>query len=751
VKDMTRRWLAAIIIAYVLLGTLYSVITPIFEASDELWHYPMVETIARNNFALPLQDARVQTLWRQEGSQPPLYYLIAAALTAGIDTSDLETVRRINPHADIGVIRPDGNANMIVHRAELEAFPYRGTALAVHIARLFSVALGLGTVIVTYCLARELFPNQPTVIVGATALNAFIPMFVFISGSVNNDNASNLLGNLLTLLIVRLIKLKTPPRISTYIVLGIVTGLGLLAKLNIGFLIPVIGLALVIVSIKQRSLHPLIVGGLISGALTVAIAGWWYVRNFQLYGDPTGLNVFLEIVGRRAIPANIAQLWSERFSFTQAFWGFFGGVNIAYPREIYLVFDIIGLIGFISILIFLLVTVIRRRWSLDRWLPAFVTLVWIVVTFISYLRWTTETPASQGRLIFGALSSICVWLAVGLTWWLPKRLRPIVMSAVGVWFFGVALVTPFTTIIYAYAPPIEVIEPFPNSETIFSERANEGRIGVDNFRLTASEVRPEEYVNFSFYAFIEAPFTRDWSLFVHLVTPDGLIISQRDVYPGGGILATSDLAQGYQWINDVSIVVPPAAYAPMTLDIMLGWYHLPTGERLQLSNGDEIYQVGTVELVPRADDLGVPNPIRINFDNQIELVGYALTDLTPNAGDSVELTLYWRRLRPITTDYVVFAHIVEPQSMTIYAGSDAQPVEWTAPTSTWAEGVIIQDSHTLSVNSETPPAIYELEIGLYQHIDGRFDRLRVVTSDGGMANDFAYLTRVRVNPRQDTP
>jgi len=52
------------------------------------------------------------------------------------------------------------------------------------------------------------------------------------------------------------------------------------------------------------------------------------------------------------------------------------------------------------------------------------------------------------------------------------------------------------------------------------------------------------------------------------------------------------------------------------------------------------------------------------------------------------------------------------------------------------------------VNPDTPPGIYEVEVGLYLNPgDGTFPRLRVVTPDGGMADDFAYLTRVRVLPR----
>ena len=203
-----QKVLIFILAAYVILAFSYSVVTPIFEASDELWHYPMVKYLADNGLALPPQDPANPGPWRQEGSQPPLYYILSAILTGGIDTSDMEYVRRINPHADIGIIRPDGNANMMVHRQAAETFPWRGTTLAVHVARLFSIVLGLGTVLVTYQLARAIFPDWPLIALGAAALNAFLPMFLFISGSVNNDNLSNLLGNLLTLLIVRLVNIR---------------------------------------------------------------------------------------------------------------------------------------------------------------------------------------------------------------------------------------------------------------------------------------------------------------------------------------------------------------------------------------------------------------------------------------------------------------------------------------------------------------------------------------------------------------
>jgi 4-amino-4-deoxy-L-arabinose transferase-like glycosyltransferase len=759
-----RRILYAILAAYILLGVLYSVVTPIFEASDELWHYPMVKYLADNGLQLPPQNPANPGPWRQEGSQPPLYYMLAAVLTAWIDTSDMHAVRYLNPHPDIGVVRPDGNANMIVHRAALEAFPWRGATLAVQLIRLFSVALGACTVLVTYLLVREVFPEMPVVALGAAALNAFLPMFLFISGSINNDNLSNLLGNLLTLLVVRLLRAKQAPGWRAYVLLGVVTGAGLLAKLNLVFFISLIVLALMLISFRLRSPRPLFVGGLISGALTIAIAGWWYWHNWTLYGDPSGVNRFLDMVGRRAVPANAAQLWSERHSFTQAFWGFFGGVNVPLPEAVYLVFNILGGLGLLSATVYLLYggwRAIRSRLNRSapangeiQWLPAAVTLLWPVVTFVSYLRWTAETPASQGRLVFGALSSICLWMAVGWTWLFPRRLKPVVMSGVAGYFAVVAALTPFLVIAPAYRPPEIIASGQPFATFAGSDGGQIGLVagGGNQSQILTSVAHPESYVFLQLNGQIVNPTTRDWSLFIHLLSPDDVIIGQRDVYPGGGKLATAELPVNAAWSNPVAVWVPNAAYAPMKLTVEVGWYDHTSGERMKLSDGSEAFNLGTVNLEPRASDLNVPNPIYVNFENQLELVGYSLSTLSPKAGDTVELTLYWRGLRKMERDYKIFANILDPKTLTKYAASDGMPVNWNAPTSSWEPGNIIEDKHTLKVDQNTPPAIYELEIGWYaQEPDGSFPRLRIVTPDGGMADNFMYLSRVRVYPEAGGP
>ena len=169
-QRVERALITAILAIFVLLGFTYSIVTPVFEASDEKWHYPMVKYIA-DHWALPVQDPEVVTPWRQEGSQAPLYYVISAVATFWIDTSDMSAVRHINPHVDAGAT-PDGNINLVVHDPALDRFPWQGTVLAVHIIRFLSVLMSAAAVFFTYIITREVLPDQPVLALGTAAIHA---------------------------------------------------------------------------------------------------------------------------------------------------------------------------------------------------------------------------------------------------------------------------------------------------------------------------------------------------------------------------------------------------------------------------------------------------------------------------------------------------------------------------------------------------------------------------------------------------
>ncbi|MGD2105461.1 MAG: glycosyltransferase family 39 protein, partial [Anaerolineae bacterium] len=257
-KRMERTTLVTVLVVFALLGTIYSIVVPPFEASDELWHYPMVNTIAEN-WSLPVQDPANIGPWRQEGSQPPLYYALAALATCWIDTSDMAEVRHLNPHVDNGIATPDGNVNLVVHRPEREAFPWHGTVLAVHVARLLSVAMATLGVALTYLVVREVLPGRPALALGATAIHAFTPMVVFIAGSVNNDNLVVPLSSLALLLLLGMLRPGATRQAVTfrdtaarYLLLGSVLGLTALTKASSLALTMLTALVVIVRAVRRR-------------------------------------------------------------------------------------------------------------------------------------------------------------------------------------------------------------------------------------------------------------------------------------------------------------------------------------------------------------------------------------------------------------------------------------------------------------------------------------------------------------------
>ena len=746
--------LGAILALNLILGLFYSVTTPILEASDEISHYPLVQHLAANGLSLPVLDPANPGPWRQEGGQPPLYYFLAALATMHIDASDLPLVRETNPHADIGVIHADGNAHMIMHDPTREAFPWQGAVLAIHVARLLSVLMGTATVLTTYLIGREVFPNWPEVALGGAAFNAFLPMFLFVSGSVNNDNLSNLVSGLLIWQLARLLRAQTAPGSDTYTILGVLTGVGMLSKLSFSLLLPVVVLALLALSLRTRSWRPVIVGGVIAGGLTILIAGWWYGRNGQLYGDPTALNVFLDTVGERAPHADLAQLWSERESFVRTWWGLFGGVNVPLPDAIYMFLNIFGGVGLIGFTLYLLKTILWQRTQAGTrqavsLLPFLLIVFWPTATLIGLLQWTSVTWASQGRLMFVAVGPICLWIAVGWAWWLRQKWQGLILACLSGAHIVIAAVAPSAWIAPAYSPPAldQSFPPDLPGEVVdfYEPGAALPTLRLLGYAVYTTTTRPGGNVELTLYWEVMQPPTRRWSLFAHAIDGAGLIAGQRDRYPGRGLLATERLQPGQRWSESLVIPLPMSVYTPDELAIWLGFYDLATDERMATADGSDSARLETtIRLLPLDPESDFPNARQDNFSGLIALRGYAYNARRLAPGGTLEVTLYWQGQQAIPHDYTVFVHVVDARTFHIYGGSDAQPAAWTRPTSTWIPGETVIDAHTITLDPVTPPGVYQIEVGLYtQPQPGVFERLRITTVDQQGA-DVLYLAPIAV-------
>ncbi len=106
------------------------------------------------------------------------------------------------------------------------------------------------------------------------------------------------------------------------------------------------------------------------------------------------------------------------------------------------------------------------------------------------------------------------------------------------------------------------------------------------------------------------------------------------------------------------------------------------------------------------------------------------------AGEPVQLTLLWQALNSPPLDYAVFVHLLDSNNA-IVAGSDAQPVNHTYPTTIWTPGERILDPHTLPTPDSLPPGPYRLAIGLYDQPSG--ERLPVRLTAGSQDPEGQFI------------
>jgi 4-amino-4-deoxy-L-arabinose transferase-like glycosyltransferase len=775
ISERTSRYTLVFILAsFITLGTIYSVATPIFEASDELWHFPVVQHIASGN-GLPVQGGPENPgLWKQEASQPPLYYLLTGIATAWIDTHDLSKTLLPNPHARPGDITAADNINLVVHDLSREAFPWKGTALAVHVARLLSILMSAVAVYLTYKITLTLFPRQFYLALGAAAINAYTPMFIFISGSVNNDNLAVMLSSLTIYLLIQLIhrtskdsEISTQPfhslqlqgvqgarsiyrnyPYSQLLWLGLVMGLAILSKVSNLGLLPIASAVVALIAWRRRSWCIFVVGQITMLGMVALVSGWWFLRNLSLYGDLLGFSKFLPFF-QRAIPADLIQIAGEWKSFFYGYWGNFGGLNVPMPDWCYTFFYLLTLAAAAGLIFGLA----RLLWAMKRQAYQFhfshwglvVTIVWALVVLISWVNWTSQTWSSQGRLVFPAISSWSLLIALGISLLQPLPRRIFIVYGVGVVMLIVASILPQTVI----APPY-TLPPQLNDEQIAEipkplDVTFGDQIKLLGYTSEGDYIQSGQSVTLTLFWQVIAPVPDNFKVFVHLVDDNGIIVNNEgDTYPGGGLLLTQTLQRGRSWAEQHVITVPPGTYAPGELHWEIGLYKDDSsgGSRLSAADSAGVSLGDSVQL----GHIILEGPIRFtaNFGNQMELNSYSLENRLVHQGETITLTLYWRGLTQLVRDYTVTAQVLQISPLTVAAQKDQQPAP---PTTQWLPGQVISDSVSLTFKDGVPTGVYEVRIAVYFWKDsGGLERLPVITGNGQLTEDAFVLGKIRVLP-----
>ncbi len=711
----TAAGLVALIGLFVVLAGYYSFVTPIFETPDEVWHYAYIRQLVLNR-ALPVVDAEGKEPYRHEGLQPPLYYALGSAVVAWMDASDL-SLPEPNPFARIGEPRAasNDNRNAFLHPDD-RANPLRGAALAVHLLRLYSILLGAGTVLLTWLLAHEVL-DLPIVAWGAAILVALLPQFLFISGAISNDNLATPLAVATLLILARITRRGLTVRRAG--ILGGLIGAALLTKLNTIALAPLALLVLLYVALRTRDLVLPAKSGAIVAGIAAAIAGWWYLRNVLLYGDPTTFQRLAVLVGQRSNPMSLWRwIGAENEGLRLSLWGVFGWFDILASPAFYQFYDALAILGLIG----LAVALAKRRH-----LSAAVAILplWGVLIFVALWKYASEIVTSQGRLLFPALPAWAVLWSWGLMTLIPARWRGGMLAALTGVLALVAASVPTLVIAPAYAPAVVADATLPGNAVPLAWHFDNGVewLGV---AVDRQDVFPGDTVRVTVYARVPAGEAPRTALYVHLVNAAGVIVAQRDSLLASGNLAPHPAPIVIADAYDVSI--PIGAPSPGEWQVEAGMYDPAGGTRIPArdASGLEINaaRIATLHATPAPAALW-----NLDFDGRVTLTSLQFDRQAVAPGGKLALTLNWRNRT--AGEYHVFAHALGDNERA-WAGADAPLTSGTTELE-------------LTFDPQTPPGVYPLEVGVYPAPDG--DRLEVYDRRGQDVGDRLFVGPIRVTGR----
>lgn len=409
-------------IAYLAVAALYATQTPPWQAPDEPAHYNYVRQLAQGN--LPLIEASdydeqyrseivsskfpphlaIEPL-SYEDWQPPLYYLLLTPFYLLFD----------------GALIP---------------------------LRLVSLLFGTGIIVAAYAVARILWPAQRWLALIAAAFVAFLPQHVAILASVNNDSLSLLI---IALILWQLARMTRHNQVGEQINgrqwpgLGLLLGLGMVTKLTVYIMAPVI--LILALAIYRRQWRRLVAALLRVAAPAAILAAPLWLRNILVYPgfDPLAMAAHdAVVVGQPRTVEWFAQFGVletlERLITTtfRSFWGQFGWMGVLMDARIYqllLLFSMLVLLGLV------MRPFMRRRAKLNgpaRRNPLVIGLLWATffLNILLYLGYNTTFVQHQGRYLFPALIPIAIAVAAAIeTWSKPLTSRwPALRNAIPLLF-----------------------------------------------------------------------------------------------------------------------------------------------------------------------------------------------------------------------------------------------------------------------------------------------------------------------------
>jgi 4-amino-4-deoxy-L-arabinose transferase-like glycosyltransferase len=709
-------WQWLIVLAHVLLAVLYGVIVPPWEAHDETGHFAYVNYIVANR-SLPDAYAEDKVLFDQS-HQPPLYYLIASALTFWADRSD-DVQPQFNSFALDGTNR---RGFRIMLRQPGEAFPWSGTILALHAARLASALLTGLTIYLIVRSANLLFGRASPAALLSAAIAAFNPQVIFMGAMVNNDAMVAAMGALVAFCILRIASCISPGARDTrrpahFVALGLSLGLAFLSKNSALALIGFVALGLVFVAWRQRwAMRDLVVRGAITFASFAALATPFLLYNYARYGrlivdrnpnnpiftQPT--SVFGEGLATSIRDAWLPQLFANSFN---TFWGKFGWGNVGYPEWVYLAlatFCIVGVAGLIA-------GVARASHDLRTSIGVLLLLGVSMMALPLYRAIYFQDPALMpGRYLMPALTAYACLLGFGwasllvVGYRLSNNQQPIAKAVVSV--LGLfALITPFAFILPRYAPGLVAQDDKPALLT-FSDLVQVTNVSAHTAYLPDREGdRHYARVRLTWRALRDGPLNTAFG--VSVLGRYGEQLGSLNLYPNRGNYPATNWRAGDTFVDEYDILLEkPCARLPalgrvsvnvFQFDTITGTSTISMTTRLPALDGEgrEVAPIIGRFKVDQAPPFAVFwQPPRANFD------GIWLRDVQLPAqvapGSALTATLTYEMLHPNGIAGTSFVHVFDAQGNPVVQ-DDHEPQGGNFPTDLWDPGECTQETFSMNI------------------------------------------------------
>ena len=711
-------WPAALALLHLLLATLYSDSLPILEGPDEHDHIGVIEYIVTNDhFPVLGPDTPL------ESHQPPLYYLLGALIAES--NPRIEDLPH-NPHWGYSINRYSGDNNNLFLHTRVEERPYQGQSLTVHLLRSMSGLLGVLRIFVTLAIARAALPSFPRVGIAATAFVALLPFQIAASATVNNDALATLVGSVVIYLTLR--ATKRSPNWRDSILVGAVTGILWLSKLTLTILLPFLWLAaLGSGRLFRRPYGPNLRRLLIMTFVSIAIAGGWFYRNYQIYGDWTGATAFDQQYGNLGFFWHgwdwyLAQLWHLH----QSFWVVFSREIIVAPPMIYWLCGVVTAASIFG----LIKWAVGCSWNENK-LDSNTLLLLISITGLAIVASIAyplvNIHGSNPRLFLSpSLPAIALLLCLGWRNLLPQHWRgSIALGLLLTGLVSLALYSFSFVLRPAFARPILLEDGELPTQLISVGEQFDDLAELVGVVVPDERASPGDEIIISACWLVTGQTKENLIEFVHLVRlSDAHKIGARDTHPGLGNFPTSDWQPGELFCDAIPIQINEDAPAPGIYAVLVGLYSTDPDQAYNQSVIAE-----NVTLAPPAQAMpSSATLMQAQFDAAIELRGYEVTD--------TNLTLYWHTIRSPGEGWVLFAHLFDSAGLPVLL-LDAPPLAGEFPTSAWQADDLITETRNFKLPEEYTAGLSQWLIGWYR--PDSLERLPATQSGERVLNDAVLI------------